>query len=1024
MNKKYRFRSIRLAVLGLSLIPLACLLVFVVLVWRIEVATEYSAQLTEHSDDVLQEAHRLQTTVGDAQAAIRRFHLTGRPTEDAAFLAASQAVPALVTDLRQLVRDNAAQEDVASRLSTNAMQDIAKMSALMHSMRNGDRNAAYDRYVAAALKKSQDLTNQDTFRGELSRFEDTENRLQDQRRAATRSLWLVSGLLLILGSIGAIAVTLLVNIIFGRNIVLRLRRLADQASTFAQQQIVLEALVGDDEIADVSRVIRDMAVEIKQRNSALIRYRLLAEQARDSIFFLRRRDARILEANQAAVNSYGYSLSELLGMTGYQLRAPGEIALAEQQMPQDETFSITLVTEHMRKDGSTFPVEISLQSAYIDDEHIVLSVVRDLTERRLAERSVADALNQAVEASRLKSEFVATMSHEIRTPMNGVIGMTELLMETQLTREQHDYALTARESAHSLLGVINNILDFSKIEAGRVDLEVVDFDLVHKIESIGVLFGTQAHAKQISLVTFVDPRITYRLLGDPMRLRQVLTNLVGNSIKFTSEGGVALTAEVVAATPRVATIRFSIRDTGIGIDQKTLATLFGAFRQADGSTTRKYGGTGLGLVISKNLVELMGGAIEVTSVPDEGSTFAFTLDFPIGADIHGRPTQVNLAQVRALIVDDEAMSRDILARYVSSWGVSLGVAEGARDALAALRKAVDAGEPFDIAIIDLRMPEMDGLQLAESIRDDASLQQTKLVLVTAYDAPAQGQAAIRAGFSAYLTKPVRQSQLYDSLADVLFGIHAEETLRPSAAQASERRALILLAEDNAINRQVALQQLRKLGYVAEPVSDGSEAVERAGQINYDLILMDCQMPVMDGFEATRAIRKAENRTGRHVPIVAMTANALSRDRDACLTSGMDDYLTKPVSLSDMRAMLSRWLEETGEDVILDKQRARDIFGEDQRAIAAFFESIMPGVEKLCNRVAASTDVQQLRELTHELKGAAGNIGANELARAALALESKLREADAAEDVQPLVTDVLNSWTRLSDRLKQPELFSE
>jgi PAS domain S-box-containing protein len=1009
--------SIKLPILGLSLVSTICLFVFVALAWQLRSDTKRSFELTTHSGYVLERSRLLEGALDNAGSAERRYALGGSSADYGSFVAAAARVRQLAAELPNLVRDNASVK-LLLPLASDANAEVRDMAVSMASMKAGNDAVPRSHREIGAVAALRGESEQATFDSDYSHFVDVENGIQTGRQAAMDALLLQSAVFLAIGALIAIAVTLFLNLTIGRYIVSRLLLLQTQASSFAGLQLVLDPIRGRDEVAEVSRTIHEMAVQIKERSGSLIRYRLLVEQALDSIMFFGSPDGRILEANRAAVRAYGYSLSELLSMTGFDLLAPDKVEFYR-EMAKSETFNMSVETEHRRKDGSIFPVLVSMQTAQMNDEEIVMVVIRDLTERDEALKLVRSAADQAVEASRLKSEFVATMSHEIRTPMNGVVGMTELLLDTPLTREQHDFATTAMESAHSLLGVINNILDFSKIEAGRVELELVEFDLLHKIESIGALFSTQAHTKQIGFVTFVDPSLRNRLLGDPTRLRQVLTNLVANAIKFTAGGCVALSADVVSLTELVGRVRFSVRDTGIGISSEKVPTLFEAFRQADGSTTREYGGTGLGLSISKNLVELMGGEIAVESVPNRGSTFSFTLDFPVGS-VANRPAHLELAGIHALVVDDDAMSRDILSRYATSWGVHVSTAQHAAEALVILQSAAQSEQPYDIAIVDLRMPEIDGMQLAEKIRSNPLLHQTRLVLVTAYDGPAQGQAAIAAGFSAYLTKPVRQSQLYDCISGALFDL-VDELVPEAAPQAvAERRDRILLAEDNPINRQVALQQLRKLGYSADSATNGKDAVEQSRKVDYDLIFMDCHMPVMDGFEATKAIRSRESRTGKRVAIIAMTANALRRDRDASLAAGMDEHLTKPVSLDDMRSVTNRWLGNQEEMKIIDRGRIEDIFGDDRSAMVEFLAGVIPGIGDICEKTARSTDLPCLRELAHELKGAAGNIGAGELASAAVALETGLGKATNCIELRLPLLDVANAWTRLHHLAETPD----
>ena len=697
----------------------------------------------------------------------------------------------------------------------------------------------------------------------------------------------------------------------------------------------------------------------QQRASELVklseeRYRMLFEEAPVAIHEVGA-DGRLCRVNRAECEMLGYRAEELLGRHASEFAAPEERDSSLQSVTaklSGEKKLVTFERRYQRADGRTIPTEVH-ETLILDPSGAIQGIrtcMIDLTERYEAQArldryagelqeknaALAEALRIAQEATRLKSQFLANMSHEIRTPLNGVLGMAELLADSELAPDQRELARCVIQSGEHLLNVINDILDVSKIEAGKFELDHDAFDFPAVVEAAIELMAPAAHAKNVELTCWIAPDIPDTLCGDGPRLRQVLLNLVGNAVKFTAQGQVSVSVnrETPAGAAREGgiTLRVTVADTGIGIAPGARARLFTAFTQADCSTTRRFGGTGLGLAIAQTIVKLMGGAMGVESEEGKGSTFWFTCNF--GGETCGEsvPEPTALAGVRVLIADDNADSRSVLERYTRHWGMLPECAASGEEALERMRERASAGRGFQLALVDRQMPGKDGAWLAREIAADPILQSTPVVMLTAMGRPAQLTHVARHQF-----KPVKRRALFDCVRSVLGGTAAEpgaaqqsdansaagpiqaatwSTCFPGPGQASEdwmkhsslppaAAGRVLVAEDNQVNQRVARLQLERLGFAVDVVSNGEEALAALERLNYVLVLMDCQMPGMDGYEATRALRSREAGR-RRTPVIAMTANAFASDQQACLDAGMDDYLSKPVDLRVLQDKLEQW----------------------------------------------------------------------------------------------------------------------
>jgi len=774
----------------------------------------------------------------------------------------------------------------------------------------------------------------------------------------------------------------------------------------------------DAELLEMLATIGSQAGQFAERKRAEAELATLFETSPDMLC-IAGVDGRFRRLNPAWERTLGFTTEELMSRPYVEFVHPDDrrATSAEAGVVAGGSGSVLFENRYRCKDGSYR--WLSWKSTPVPGEGLVYAVARDVSEQKRVAEELRLAREDAVAASRAKGDFLANMSHEIRTPMNAVIGMAELLLDTALAPEQREYVLTLKDAAESLLGLINDVLDFSKIEAGRLDLNHAEFDLREAVGDTLRTLGLRAHQKGLELAGRIAADVPDRLVGDAPRLRQVLVNLVGNAIKFTERGEVVVQVEKQSEDAGTVVLAFVVADTGIGISRDKQKLIFEAFAQADGSTTRQYGGTGLGLSISAQLVGLMGGRIGVESEPGRGSRFRFHVHFgkAVARATAADRLPAQLRGLRVLVVDDNATNRRILEEVLTQWRMKPTAVASAPAALEAMEAAARAKRPYPLVLLDANMPAMDGFDLAARIQQSPRLAGASIMMLSSGARPGDRARCFELGISAYLTKPVKQSDLMDTIVGVLVSKPAGRTeLPPPGPRAPQggRRLRVLVAEDNAVNQQVAAGMLERSGHEATVAGNGREVLALLEKEAFDLVLMDVQMPELDGLETTAAIRERERATGRHLPIVALTAHAMKGDAERCLAAGMDVYLPKPLQPRELDAAIARALGSAPAGAaasargasgparspdVVDLARLLERVGGDKKALADLVRIFREDWSRQAARLGDAVregDPEGLRAAAHALKGAVSNFAAPAATDAALHLQ-KLGEAGRVAD---------------------------
>ncbi len=929
---------------------------------------DQAKEMVLHTDQTNQELTNLLTYLNNAETGVRGYLVIPQLEFLEPYFKSKDLVDPCIDNIKKIISDNPNQIIRIDDVRQEANEELGILNKLVHINKN-DKTSNLDSLIKQGKFKM------DNIRVLLKKMSDEENELLTSR-------------------LKVLAKT-------NENLILSL----NLTSIF----IVLLAIFIFIETKKSSKLAQLNQLEQKRQSEIL-------NLVHDAIFS-RDQDNIITDWNNGSTKLFGYTSTQAIGKNINELLKPvyktdlsgilndfnktgfweGEIAYTNKNNE--------LITCSSRWVKRIDPDK--RQSEIIESNNDITSLVN--TSKELSEKydnikrlnfELAQANEEIQESSRLKTQFVANMSHEIRTPMNGIIGMCNALMSTKLDSRQLDYTRLIKEASNSLLTIINDILDFSKIEANKLELELIEFNVESVIENVCDLLANQAQKKNLSLLSYVDTKLSSKYIGDPDRIRQILINLTSNAIKFSTSGEIVVSAQLHSSHKDTTEILFSVEDNGIGLKDVDFEAIIKPFTQADGSISRRFGGTGLGLSICKKLVDLMNGQIGFDKDRQKGSKFWFILPLPNTSAQVLTNTYAELKNLRILIVDDEPRAREILHSYVISFGLRNGMASSAAEALELINQGLKTNDEVNIVLVDLLMTDTNGLELAKIILDNPTTSHLKLVLVTAHDSPGFAKQALEHGFSACLTKPIKKSQLLNCLLEI---VHSS-TANPEIAFKDNFKdakldlspdTTVLIVEDHQINQQVTQIYLQELGITSHIANNGKEAIEEYTKHNYSLILMDCQMPEMDGFTTTKLIRSMESKTNTHIPIIAMTAHAMKGDREKCLSSGMDDYLSKPVNPKEFRQKLTKWLlsnpKKSSNNRLIDLDKLKEKYRKDDlRNLFDLFRK--DGLNLIINlkQSLIDQDKDQIMQLTHGLKGIAATLELQQLSHLLHEIDNKLK----------------------------------